>query len=80
MLANNEKVDKINISVPSSTSPYYQDVLNSLWVSVKRCSVYEHNAVHSVNCICCERIPNPVLQISNRKKKKPKEAQEAGVH
>jgi hypothetical protein len=71
-MALNSSSFEINLSKRETGFPYYQEQLNAFWIEVKRSAVYESAVFHGVNCGCCERIRNPVLAISNRKKK-PKE-------
>jgi hypothetical protein len=59
--------------------PYYEEQLRVFWNEVKHSSVYEEMVFHGISCSCCERIRNPVLQISNKKKKHGRKAEVARI-
>jgi hypothetical protein len=67
MLKIDSELSEINIS---RTHAYHDAELIQIWLQNERPPVYESTVFHGVSCRCCERIRNPVLAISNKKKRK----------
>jgi hypothetical protein len=73
-MSNPSKIIKVNEAAtpwtePSVIYPYYQQQLDLLYTETKRPSVYQVKVRHTVDCTCCYRGPDDIVDRSGPKTK-----------
>jgi hypothetical protein len=69
-MAVNTSSSEINLSKRGVGFPYYQEQLDLLYAETKRPSVYQVKVRHSIDCTCCYRGPDYIVDRSGPKLKR----------